>query len=96
MRPNPGGSQDPWTRVENDRVNVAEQISTLLTKNFGVDSLAVQPDIQLRGLGMDSLALEELRVLIEESMRIDLEDVHLTSRDTVAELVTLVHEKTVA
>jgi acyl carrier protein len=82
--------------VENARVSVAEEISTLLAKNFGVDSLAVQPDIQLRGLGMDSLALEELRVLIEERMRIDLEDVHLTSRDTVAELVMLVHEKTVA
>ena len=77
-------------------MSVAEEISTLLAKNFGVDSSTVQPDIPLRGLGMDSLALEELRVLIEETMRIDLEDVHLTSRDTLAELVTLVHEKTVA
>jgi acyl carrier protein len=77
-------------------VNVADEIGSLLARNFGVDAFAVRPDVPLRGLGMDSLALEELRVLIEERMRVDLEDIHLTSRDTVGELVTLVHEKTVA
>lgn len=77
-------------------MSVAEEISTLLANNFGVASVAVRPEVPLRGLGMDSLALEELRVLIEERMRIDLDDVQLTSRDTVGQLVAVVHDKTLA
>jgi acyl carrier protein len=77
-------------------VSVAEEISSLLSKNFGVASGLVRPDVPLRGLGMDSLALEELRLLIEERMRVDLDDVHLTSRDTVGQLVAVVHDKTAA
>ena len=75
-------------------MSVTDEISALLAKNFGVASGAVRPEVPLRGLGMDSLALEELRVLIEERMRVDLDDVHLTSRDTVGELVAVVHDRT--
>jgi acyl carrier protein len=45
---------------------------------------------------MDSLALEELRVLLEERLRIDLEDIQLTTRETVGQLTTVVDEKTAA
>jgi acyl carrier protein len=77
-------------------VTVTEEISALLARNFGVEPVDVRPEASLRELGMDSLALEELRVLLEEHLRIDLEDVQLTSRETVGQLATVVDEKLAA
>ncbi|WP_447034017.1 acyl carrier protein [Streptomyces hypolithicus] len=65
-----------------------------MVQNFGVDPAAVRPEIPLYELRMDSLALEEFRILIEDQLDIDLEDASLTSRDTVGQLVALVHSKT--
>ncbi|WP_410644270.1 phosphopantetheine-binding protein [Amycolatopsis sp. lyj-346] len=73
-----------------------KEIATLLTRNFGVEPVDVRPEASLRELGMDSLALEELRVLLEERLRIDLEDIQLTTRETVGQLTTVVDEKTAA
>lgn len=77
-------------------MSTAEQINALLVANFGTDPLAIRPDEPLRRLSLDSLALEELRLLIEERMGVDLDDVELTSRDTVADLVAAVHRKAAA
>jgi acyl carrier protein len=77
-------------------VDVTEHISTLLTDSFGVDPLAVRDDVPLRRLRMDSLALEELRLLLETGLDIDLDDVELTSRDTFGALVAAVRGKTAA
>jgi acyl carrier protein len=77
-------------------VTVTKEIAILLTENFGIESVDVRPDATLRELGMDSLALEELRVLLEEQLRIDLEDIQLTSRETVGQLATAVNEKLAA
>jgi len=77
-------------------MGTAEQINTLLVANFGTDPLAIGPDVALRQLNLDSLALEELRLLIEDRLGVDLDDVQLTSRDTVAELVDAVHRKAAA
>ena len=77
-------------------MDVAEHISTLLTDSFGVDPLAIGEDVALRRLRMDSLALEELRLLLEDGLDIDLDDVELTSRDTFGALVAAVRLKTAA
>ncbi len=77
-------------------VTAEKEIATLLTRNFGVEPVDVRPEASLRELGMDSLALEELRVLLEERLRIDLEDIQLTTRETVGQLTTVVDEKTAA
>ncbi|MDQ7810313.1 acyl carrier protein [Amycolatopsis sp. A133] len=76
------------------RVTVTEEITTLLIRSFGVEPGDVRPEASLRELGMDSLALEEMRVLLEERLNIDLEDVQLTSRETVGQLATVVGGKT--
>jgi acyl carrier protein len=78
------------------RVTVTEEIAALLVRNFGVEPGDVRPEASLRELGMDSLALEELRVLLEERLGIDLEDVQLTSRETVDQLAAVVDAKTAA
>ncbi|WP_327370913.1 acyl carrier protein [Streptomyces sp. NBC_01217] len=77
-------------------MSTAEEISALLAANFGTDPLAIRSEVPLRQLRLDSLALEELRLLIEDRMGVDLDDVQLTSRDTVGELVAAVHRKAAA
>ncbi|MFG2286005.1 acyl carrier protein [Streptomyces sp. NPDC048595] len=71
-------------------MDIAEQIRTLLTAKFGVDPLSVTPEAPLRKLGVDSLALEELRLLIEDGLQIDLADVELTPRDNFGRLLAAV------
>ncbi|MGW7050678.1 acyl carrier protein [Streptomyces sp. NPDC054887] len=73
--------------------SATDAVSTLMVKKFGVDPAAVRPENPLHALRMDSLALEEFRILIEEQLEIDLEDAALTSRNTVGELVELVEAK---
>ena len=77
-------------------MSTAEEISTLLVSNFGTDPLAIAPEVPLHQLRLDSLALEELRLLIEDRMGVDLEDVQLTSRDTLGRLVETIHGKVAA
>ncbi|MFJ6752291.1 MULTISPECIES: acyl carrier protein [unclassified Streptomyces] len=77
-------------------MNAAEVVNTLLVQQFGVVSVDVTDQTPLHNLRMDSLALEELRVLIEERLDIDLEEVSLTSRDTVGQLVAAVDGKVAA
>ncbi|MER5895216.1 acyl carrier protein [Streptomyces sp. NPDC001876] len=74
-------------------MSTSEEISALLVTTFGTDPLAIRPEVPLRQLRLDSLALEELRLLIEDRMDIDLEDVVLSSRDTVGQLVAAVRSK---
>lgn len=71
-------------------VDIAEQIRTLLAQRFGVDPHAVTPEAPLRTLGVDSLALEELRLHIEDALDADLEDVELTPRNSVGQLLAAV------
>lgn len=74
-------------------MSTSEEISHLLVTQFGTDPAAIRPEVPLRQLRLDSLALEELRLLIEDRMNIDLDDVALTSRDTVGRLVAAVQGK---
>ncbi|MEU9064121.1 acyl carrier protein [Streptomyces sp. NPDC048430] len=74
-------------------MSTSEEISALLVTRFGTDPDAIRPEVPLRQLRLDSLALEELRLLIEDRMDIDLEDVVLSSRDTVGSLVAAVRTK---
>ncbi|HWU11553.1 MAG TPA: acyl carrier protein [Streptomyces sp.] len=71
-------------------VDAARHVQDVLMQHFGINPQSVPADTPLHQLRMDSLALEELRVIIEERMAIDLDDVHLTSRHTVAQLIDLV------
>lgn len=71
-------------------MKVEEVVRGLLTSKFGVEVSAIEPHVPLRRLRMDSLALEELRLLVEERLDVDLDAVELTSRDTVGHLVRAV------
>ncbi|MEU3713800.1 MULTISPECIES: acyl carrier protein [Streptomyces] len=77
-------------------MNAAEVVNTLLVQRFGVDPVDVSAETSLQHLRMDSLALEELRLLIEDRLDVDLDEVALTSRDTVGALVAAVDGKVAA
>ncbi|MCB5910175.1 phosphopantetheine-binding protein [Streptomyces pinistramenti] len=72
-------------------MDITQQVSTLLTTKMGVPQQAVSPESPLRDLGVDSLALEELRLLIEEDLDVDLESAVLTPQNSVGELLAAVH-----
>lgn len=74
----------------------AEQISALLVAEFGTDPVDIRPEVPLYLLRLDSLALEEVRLLVEDRMDIDLDDAVLTSRDTFERLVEVVSGKVMA
>ncbi|MEJ8652009.1 acyl carrier protein [Streptomyces decoyicus] len=74
-------------------MKAAEVVNTLLVQRFGVSSVDISDETPLRSLRLDSLALEELRVLIEERLDIDLDEVSLTPRNTVGQLVSAVDGK---
>ncbi|MYY83110.1 acyl carrier protein [Streptomyces sp. SID335] len=67
-----------------------------MKKNFGVRLDDVSSDVPLYQLAIDSLALEELLLLIEDECAIDLADQTLSSRDTVATLMSVVRQKAAA
>ncbi|MEV7191294.1 acyl carrier protein [Streptomyces sp. NPDC093510] len=76
-------------------MEATERVTILLKKNFGVRLDTVSPDAPLYQLSIDSLALEELILQIEDECAVDLADLTLTSRDTVAALLSAVRQKAV-
>ncbi|MEV7196167.1 phosphopantetheine-binding protein [Streptomyces sp. NPDC093510] len=74
-------------------MDATQHVHEVLRQSFGVDAQTVPSDTVLQQVLLDSLALEEFRLLIEERLGIDLEAVPLTSRDTVGHLVDMVSAK---
>jgi acyl carrier protein len=81
---------------EQQLMDVAGRITALLGRMYRLAPAAVVLDAPLYQLHIDSLALEELRLVLEDELHIDLEDVHLTSRNTVQQLLDIVCAKAAA
>jgi acyl carrier protein len=77
-------------------MDVAAQVNDVLARNFGVHPGPDCGDTPLRRLKLDSLALEELRLLLEDRFDIELEDVELTTRDTYGDLLAAVRGRATA
>jgi acyl carrier protein len=71
-------------------MDVADRVTAVLVSMYRLAPEMVLPDVPLYRLHIDSLALEELRLVLEDELHIDLEDVHLTSRSTVRQLLDVV------
>ncbi|ATL27814.1 acyl carrier protein [Streptomyces formicae] len=74
-------------------MDVAERVIAVLVRMYRLAPEAVQPDQPLHRLHIDSLALEELRLVLEDELHVDLDDVQLTSRSTVRQLMDAVCAK---
>ncbi|MEU2564268.1 acyl carrier protein [Streptomyces longispororuber] len=77
-------------------MDAADRVTAVLVRMYRLAPETVLPDVPLHRLHIDSLALEELRLVLEDELHIDLEDVRLTSRSTVRELLDAVCAKTAA
>ncbi|MFB4196272.1 MULTISPECIES: acyl carrier protein [Streptomyces] len=82
-------------RTRESLLIATDVVNQLLVQRFGVAASRVEDGAPLGSLGLDSLALEELRLLIEDRLDIDLDAVELTPRDTVGRLVTVVGREVV-
>ncbi|GGX96383.1 acyl carrier protein [Streptomyces minutiscleroticus] len=77
-------------------MSTAEVVSSLLAQRFGVAASELADETPLYRLRLDSLALEELRVMLEDTLDVDLDDIVLTSRDTVGRLMAAVEHEAAA
>lgn len=83
------------TSREQQLIDTADHVTAVLTRMFRLSPESVSAEVPLHRLHIDSLALEELRLVLEDELHIDLEDVNLTSRSTVGQLVDAVCAKAV-
>ncbi|GFE12183.1 acyl carrier protein [Streptomyces glebosus] len=70
----------------------AELISSTLTETFDLDPAEVTPERTFEDLGLDSLALVEMGLMLQERTGISLDDVPL--RTTLGELAALMDSGT--
>ncbi|MCX4638935.1 acyl carrier protein [Streptomyces sp. P9-2B-2] len=70
----------------------AELITSTLTETFDLDPAEVMPERTFEDLGLDSLALVEMGLMLQERTGISLDDVPL--RTTLGELAALMDSGT--
>ncbi|QIY59277.1 acyl carrier protein [Streptomyces sp. RPA4-5] len=70
----------------------AELITSTLTETFDLDPAEVMPECTFEDLGLDSLALVEMGLMLQERTGISLDDVPL--RTTLGELAALMDSGT--
>ena len=70
----------------------AELITSTLTETFDLDPAEVMPERTFEDLGLDSLALVEMGLMLQERTGISLDDVPL--RTTLGELAALMDRGT--
>ena len=80
-----------------DRSEIKDQLTTILTDQFGVPEDEITEDATFEALGLDSLDLVEVTLVIDEELGIRIPDEKLgdieTTGDAVDVLVDLSQEK---
>ncbi|MGI5346994.1 acyl carrier protein [Streptomyces sp. CA-250714] len=71
---------------------VHDHVTTLLTDKFDVPSDGIQPGVTLTELGLDSLAVTELLVTLQEHYGTGAPDDAVTGEATPEDVVALLHE----
>ncbi|MFJ8403584.1 acyl carrier protein [Streptomyces microflavus] len=69
------------------------QVATLLTTRFGVDESDATPEATFSALELDSLALVELSLALQESFGVSVGDDELNAEHTISEAAQLVATK---
>ncbi|NEB76219.1 hypothetical protein G3I40_13450 [Streptomyces sp. SID14478] len=75
---------------------VTSALTTVLTEKFEVDPAAVHPDATLESLDLDSLALAELALALQEELGVKVEESEATKHTTVAGLTAALSAKCAA
>ncbi|MEU9121569.1 acyl carrier protein [Streptomyces sp. NPDC048506] len=72
---------------------VYDQLVTVLTEKFEVDAEQIRPDVTLAALELDSLAVVELYVTLQEHWQIPLEEDDAAAELTLNQLARAVEEQ---
>jgi acyl carrier protein len=70
-------------------LQVSQTITGILVHNLEVDPVAIEPNVLLADLGLDSLAIVEFGMIVSSTFGIIVEDDGLEDL-TVADVITLV------
>ncbi|HEX6471598.1 MAG TPA: phosphopantetheine-binding protein [Streptosporangiaceae bacterium] len=66
---------------------VYERLSDLLVTKFGVSATEIEPDATFEELELDSLALVEVAMAVQEEFGVDIGDSELTPKHTMTSAV---------
>ncbi|MCL1874562.1 MAG: acyl carrier protein [Clostridiales bacterium] len=70
-----------------------EQIQEILAREMQINPELLQNNATMDDLGLDSLAVLELLMIIEDSFEISIDDEEATKMTTVGQLADLVEQK---
>lgn len=62
-------------------------VSTVLTTHFDVPAEQIRPNTRLADLDLDSIALVELAMMLEDELDLDVSEMVITMQDCVGDLV---------
>lgn len=75
-------------------MSVAEQVTSILINNLGVDAHKVVPTAKLHDdLGADSLDMIDLAIAIDAELDVMVDDAYLEDMDTVQDLISHVERR---
>ncbi|RMI44801.1 acyl carrier protein [Streptomyces triticirhizae] len=75
---------------------IQDQLIALLAERFGLDQTTIDPQVTFSSLELDSLALVEFTVTLEEDFGVPVDEEDVTAENTVGELAALMADKLTA
>lgn len=79
-----------------DQNEIEQRLSTLIADKTKLNAADIHPALNLEDSGLDSFARIELILVIEEEFGFELSDAESANVATIADLVSLIQEKTAA
>ncbi|MEV8021862.1 acyl carrier protein [Streptomyces sp. NPDC086554] len=70
-----------------------DNLTALLSERFGIPTGEIRPEVKLRSLDLDSLAMVEFGLVAENQYGIRISEDDVSSDDTVADLARLIEDK---
>ncbi|MBT8115488.1 MAG: acyl carrier protein [Arenicella sp.] len=77
-----------------DQNNIEQRLSALIAEKTKLNATDIHPALNLEDSGLDSFARIELILVIEEEFGFELSDAESANVATIADLITLIKEKT--
>jgi len=70
-----------------------ETLSRILIEDLHLNASEVRPDARCEDAGLDPLAMVELRMVLQEQLKLDISDDELMATKRVADIVRMMEER---
>ncbi|MEM7361109.1 MAG: phosphopantetheine-binding protein [Pseudomonadota bacterium] len=80
----------------NDNATIEQRLTNIIASKTKLEAADIHPQLNLEDSGLDSFARIELILVIEEEFSIELSDSESANVATIADLTSLINEKTAA